>query len=235
MRKVLQTEGRKVMTEIEAIKQRHSVRQYIDKRIEQEKVEQLKAFIAECNEAGNINMQFIEDAEDTYNRLLNRAMGLGSAPSVILCVGPDDETVDERIGYYGEKVVLFAQRIGLNTCWAGTFNRKNTLAEVNEGEKLVISIAIGYGENNGKHRKSKPKEQVIVGHGKKPSWFNYGVEMALMAPTAINQQKFAIKYNEDDESVEIIDKGGIMGKVDKGIVKYHFEIGAEYAKRRGAR
>ena len=33
------------------------------------------------------------------------------------------------------------------------------------------------------------------------------------------------KINED-ESVEFVDKGGFFSKVDLGIVKYHFEIGA---------
>ena len=51
-------------------------------------------------------------------------MGLGSAPSVIACVGKDDDTLDQRVGYYGEKLVLELQKMGLNTCWAGTFNRK---------------------------------------------------------------------------------------------------------------
>ena len=53
--------------------------------------------------------------------------------------------------------------------------------------------------------------------------------MALLAPTAINQQKFEIRLNEDD-SVSFIDKGGIHSKTDLGIVKYHFEVGAAYAK-----
>ena len=49
--------------------------------------------------------------------------------------------------------------------------------------------------------------------------------MALLAPTAINQQKFVIKL-ADGEKVEFIDKGGPFSKVDIGIVKCHFEIGS---------
>lgn len=58
----------------------------------------------------------------------------------------------------------------------------------------------------------------------KPEWFIEGVKMALLAPTAVNQQKFEIALKGDD--FEIIDKGGILSKIDKGIVKYNFEIGA---------
>mgnify|MGYP004566618333 FL=1 len=214
------------MSEIDAIKERHSVRNYEAKRIEADKVEKIRAKIEELNKEGNLHLQFMEDAGKTYNKLFNKVAGLGSAPSVIACVGIDDETLEQRVGYYGEKLVLFIQELGLNTCWAGTFNEKNIGAEVGDGEKLVISIAVGYGKDKGKPHKSKSPEQVIEAKGDRPYWFNKGVDMALLAPTAINQQKFTIRLNED-ESVDFVDKGGIFSQVDLGIVRCHFEIGAE--------
>ena len=80
--------------------------------------------------------------------------------------------------------------------------------------------------SEGKPHKSKSPEQVIEAKGDRPYWFNKGVDMALLAPTAINQQKFTIRLNED-ESVDFVDKGGIFSQVDLGIVRCHFEIGAE--------
>ena len=216
------------MTDIEAIRQRHSVRQYKPDRIEAEKAALITAKIAELNKEGDLHLQFVEDAEKTYNKLFNRVSGLGTAPSVIACVGKDDASLDQRVGYYGEKLVLYAQQIGLNTCWTGTFNRKNIAADIPDGERLVISIAIGYGKDPGRARKSKSKEQVSDASGASsshPEWFETGVEAALLAPTAINQQKFLIKLNAD-ESVEFIDKGGVLSQVDLGIVKCHFEIGS---------
>lgn len=213
------------MNEIDAIRQRHSVRQYKADRIEEEKVALIKAKIDELNAEGNLNLQFIEDAEKTYNKLFNRVSGLGSAPSVIACVGKDDKSLDQRVGYYGEKLVLYAQTLGLNTCWTGTFNRKNISADIPDGERLVISIAIGYGKDPGKERKTKSKEQLSEASTQRPEWFDKGVEMAMLAPTAINQQKFLIKLN-DDESVAFIDKGGVLSQVDLGIVKCHFEFGS---------
>lgn len=213
------------MNEKEAILARHAVRNYKPDKIETEKVSMLKEKILELNKEGGLHLQFIEDAGNTYNRLLNRAMGLGSAPSVIACVGKDADDLEQRIGYYGEKLVLFAQTLGLNTCWAGTFNKKNINAVVPQGERLVISIAIGYGKDQGRDRKSKEATQVSEAVGNRPAWFDEGVKMALLAPTAINQQKFLIRLNED-ESVTFVDKGGPFSKVDLGIVKCHFEIGA---------
>ena len=214
------------MSEIDAIKERHSVRNYEAKKIEADKVEKIRAKIEELNKEGNLHLQFMVDAGKTYNKLFNKVAGLGSAPSVIACVGIDDETLEQRVGYYGEKLVLFIQELGLNSCWAGTFNQKNIGAEVGDGEKLVISIAVGYGKDKGKPHKSKGPEQVIEAKGDRPYWFNKGVDMALLAPTAINQQKFTIRLNED-ESVDFVDKGGIFSQVDLGIVRCHFEIGAE--------
>ncbi len=106
-----------------------------------------------------------------------------------------------------------------------TFNRKNIDAVIVDGERLVICIAVGYGKDQGKPHRSKTAEQVTQGRADRPEWFNNGVEMALLAPTAVNQQKFTIKLNDDD-TVDFIDNGGILSRVDLGIVRCHFEIGA---------
>ena len=214
------------MTEREAILQRHSVRAYQDKKIEAEKVAQIQEKITELNAAGNLCLAFIEDAGRTYGKLLNRLTGIASAPSIVACVGPDAEDLDQRVGYYGQQLVLFLQQLGLNTCWTGTFDRNNAPVEVASGERLVIAIAVGYGQTSGKIRKSKTPIQVAPQYETAPEWFQSGVELALLAPTAINQQKFEIRLNED-ESVEFVDKGGILSQVDLGIIKYHFEVGAE--------
>lgn len=214
------------MNEIEAIRQRHSVRAYKDEPIAFELQMELKTLLQEINEVSGLNFQFLEDAEKTFTKLLNRALGLGSAPSVIACMGPDKDDLDEQIGYWGEKIVIMAQMMGLNTCWAGTFSREKIPVTVPNGQKLAIVIAIGYGANPGRVRKSKTPQQVSVAHKDAPEWFTFGVEMALLAPTAINQQKFEIVLNEDD-SVSFVDKGGVLSKIDLGIVKYHFEVGAQ--------
>lgn len=214
------------MTEIEAIRARHSVRNYKSQRIEEETAAKIRVKIEELNRESGLHLQYIEDAGKTYNKLLNRSAGLDSAPSVIACVGREDiKDLDEKVGYYGEKLVLFAQNLGLNTCWAGIFSRKKIPVVINPGEKLVISIAIGYGENQGQNHKSKPVDQISQTVGERPEWFENGVEMALLAPTAMNQQKYMIELNED-ESVDFTDKGGFFSKVDLGIVKCHFEIGS---------
>lgn len=213
------------MTEIQAVYARHSVRAYENRAIEPEKQQKLEALCAQANAEGNLHLQFLADAGKTFSRLLSKAMGLGSAPSVIACVGPDDSTLDQRVGYYGERIVLAAQQMGLNTCWAGTFSKENIPAQIESGERVVLVIAIGYGATQGKSRRSKKPEQVSNVTESSPEWFRKGVELALLAPTAVNQQKFEITL-EPDQSITFTDKGGILSKVDLGIIQYHFELAA---------
>ena len=59
-----------------------------------------------------------------------------------------------------------------------------------------------------------------------PDWFRAGVEAAMTAPTAINQQKFMLTLMRDGATVKAAAGLGPYAKMDLGIVKYHFEIGA---------
>lgn len=212
------------MTELEALYQRHSVRNYTDKKIEKEKIEELSRLIEEVNAESGLHIQLVEDAGKTFNRLLNKFAGLGSAPSVIACIGKKESGLEEKLGYYGQKIVLAAQILGLNTCWAGTFNKNNVPAEIKADERLVIVIALGYGATQGKERKTKTAEDISNCTSSSPEWFRKGVDAALKAPTAINQQKFRIELKDNDE-VTFTDLGGVFSKTDLGIVKYNFEVG----------
>lgn len=215
------------MNEMQAMMERHSVRTYQDKKLTAEDEGKLRAVIEQVNRESGLDFVLANDAGKTFTKLLNRALGLGSAPAVIACMGKDCDELDEKIGYWGEKIVLSAQMMGLNTCWAGTFSREKIPVSVKEGNRLVIVIAVGYGANPGRVRKGKTAPQVSNCTSASPAWFKAGVEAALLAPTAINQQKFDITLN-DDGSVTFTDKGGVLSKIDLGIVKYHFEVGSKY-------
>lgn len=55
-----------------------------------------------------------------------------------------------------------------------------------------------------------------------PDWFSKGMEAALLAPTAMNQQKFYITLENGKVSAKA--GRGFYTKMDLGIVKYHFEV-----------
>ena len=83
---------------------------------------------------------------------------------------------------------------------------------------------MGYGATQGVPHKSKTLQDVVKAEAPLPDWFQDGVKAALLAPTAMNQQKFMFTLKDNQVSV----KAGIgfYAKIDLGIVKYHFEIGA---------
>ena len=97
-----------------------------------------------------------------------------------------------------------------------------------DGEKLVCLIAIGYGNTQGAEHRNKSIDDVTVvkADGDTPKWFTSGVEAALLAPTAMNQQKFKFTLHPDGRTVTAKAGLGFFSKVDLGIAKYHFEAGA---------
>ena len=84
-------------------------------------------------------------------------------------------------------------------------------------------IALGYGETQGVMHKSKSMTDVAKSEGQMPDWFKHGVQAALLAPAAMNQQKFVFTLQGDQVSAKA--GMGFYTKLDLGIVKYHFEIG----------
>ena len=208
----------------EAIKERHSVRQYKDIMIPEERKKELNELIRACNEDSGLRMQLIADEPECFDTFLAHYGRFTNVQNYIAIVGPKAmPDLDERAGYYGQKVVLAAQMMGLNTCWvAGTYGRGKCKAEIGAGEKIVCVIAIGYGENPGTKHKSKPLEKICkVPLEEMPVWCKNGVKAAMMAPTAMNQQKFSITL-KGDEPVITAGRGPMTG-IDLGIVKYNFE------------
>ena len=144
----------------EAIVARHSVRKYIDKEIPDHVVKALQDKIAECNKLGQLNIQLVLNETKAFTGMLSYGKFRG-VKHYLAMVGKKADDLDERIGYYGEQLVLLSQTLGLNTCWVGLSYRKVPEAyAVAPGEKLVCMIALGYGETQGVSHKIKKVEDV---------------------------------------------------------------------------
>lgn len=209
---------------MEVIRSRHSVRQYLDKPIPQEIRKQLDACAAALNREGGLHMQILYDEPECFNSRMAHYGKFDNANNYIAMVGRKSDGLEERCGYYGEVLVLKAQELGLNTCWVALTHGKSK-AVVGAGEKEVIMIALGYGKTQGVAHKGKTASDVSNMTSESPAWFKQGIEAALHAPTAINQQKFRIELDGN----RVTAKSGFLGpclKVDLGIVKCHFELGA---------
>lgn len=209
----------------EAMKERHSVRQYKSQPLSTEAVSAMQAEIDACNHESGLHIQLVTDEPKAFDSFMAHYGKFKGVRNYIALIGKKDSELDEKCGYYGERLVLKAQQLGLNTCWvAMTYSKVKTAFSIDSGEKLCVVIAIGYGDTQGVPHKSKTFEEVVKTDGQMPDWFRSGVETALLAPTAMNQQKFM--FTLDGNKVTAKAGKGFYTKLDLGIVKYHFEIGA---------
>ena len=221
------------MTIQEAIEARHSVRAYTGQPLAADVVEVLEEKIRELNEKGHLHMQLIRNETKAFQGKLAKYGKFRGVNDYIVMAGQKADDLDERVGYYGEQLVLLAQTLGLNTCWVGlSYSKVPGTYVLEAGEVIEAYISIGYGETQGVSHKLKSVEQVSNANDLTPSWFRQGVEAALLAPTAVNQQKFFFEYipARDGKPVRVLAKRSfsLIGftQMDLGIAKCHFEIGA---------
>lgn len=209
----------------EAMKKRHSVRTYTAQKITGDVKEKLQQMLTQCNGESGLHMQLVLEKPKAFDSFMAHYGKFSGVQNYIALVGPKGDKLEELCGYYGEKIVLYAQQLGLNTCWVGlTYSKVKGAFQIGAGEKLCCVIALGYGSTQGSSHKSKSVEAVSQVEGAMPDWFRRGVEAALLAPTALNQQKFQFSLSGNQVSVEA--GRGFYSKVDLGIAKYHFELGA---------
>lgn len=206
---------------IQVMEQRHSVRQYEDRQIEPEKRAALLKELGEINRESGLHIQILFDEPKCFDSMMAHYGKFTGVQNYIALVGPKGASLEEKCGYYGERLVLLAQSLGLNTCWVAMTHGKSA-AKVGSGEKEACLIALGYGKNQGVPHKSKALSDVTKVDGTMPEWFERGMEAVMLAPTAMNQQKFVFELSGDKVSANV-SGFGFYSKMDLGIVKYHFE------------
>jgi len=209
------------MTLQEAMKARHMVRKYTDKAIPADIVAKLNDRVKQNNEQYGLSIKLMINDGSAVPGMIKLILAKG-VNNFFIMAGPAG--ADEKCGYCGADLMLYAQTLGLNTWWVGgTYNRKGA-AEKSEGATPVGIIAVGYGQTQGIQHKMKKAEDVSTYVGDIPDWFKEGVDAALLAPTALAKQAFIMKG--EGGTVHIDCDNGIFSGVDTGLVKYHFELGA---------
>lgn len=221
------------MTLSEAILARHSVRAYTDLPITGDTLAVLQQKLDEVNAVAGLHVQLVLDEPKAFLCAMAKYGKFRGVKNYLVMAGKKADDLDERVGYYGEQLVILAQTLGLNTCWVGVSYSKTPGAFVlNEGEKVACVISIGYGETQGVSHKIKSPKDVSNASDITPRWFNEGVKAALLAPTAVNQQKFhfeCLDFGTNGKRLVEARRGtSIIGytQMDLGIAKLHFEIGA---------
>lgn len=215
------------MNKLELMKARHSVRRFTDKPLEEDAVSILRDEIDTCNKEGGLHIQLVTGEPEAFQAGKPSYGQFKGCKNYLAMVGPKGK--DESIGYYGERIVLKAMELGINSCWVAlTYKKGKADVKIGAGEKLYMVVALGYGENQGVAHKVKDITKVSDYKSGDPEWYKAGVEAALLAPTAMNQQKF--KFERSGDKVRAKAGLGFYTKTDLGIVKYHFELGADKGK-----
>ena len=216
------------MTLQEATLVRHSVRQYRNRPLTEEQAKILRQQIAESNAAKNLHMQLVLNDTKALSGILAKFLRFSGASNYIAMVGKQSPSLHENLGYEGERLVLLAQTLGLNTCWVGgTFSRNHNV-RVDHDEMYVAVIAIGHGLTQGKQHTSKPISTFADIDGK-PEWFRRGVECAMLAPSAMNRQNFhftLLPATSSLPTVKATSKIAAFAGIDLGIAKFHFQLAA---------
>ena len=221
-----------MLTLEEAIAARHSVRRYQPRTLAEDAEKALRKQAESLNRALGLHIQLVTNEPRAFGGLASYGAFRG-VRNYFVMAGPRTQGVEEQIGRAGEMLVLEAQRMGLNSCWAGlTYRKIGNAFTLNEGERVYCLIAVGYGADNGRVRRSKRPQDVSDWTPAAPEWYLRGIEAALLAPTAVNQQKFRFRLLAPEaegcprvEARRLFSLAGYT-RIDLGIAKLHFEIGA---------
>ncbi len=210
----------------EAIATRHTVRKFDGRPLGEAERASLEERIARLSQEHGTHMVLVHDDGHAFGTLLRLAWARGVQDYVAL-MDPEDGSLDEALGWCSSDLMLHAQTLGLNSWWVGgTFNRSGAsrAAGMAQGEGLVGIVCVGHGLDQGRSHRSKRPDQVSSYAGEEPEWFKAGVEAALLAPTAINRQAFALEGS--GRTVRASYAPGVLCNVDLGIVRHHFELAA---------
>lgn len=215
------------METMELMKARHSVRRFTDQPLDTAAVTALQAEIDACNRESGLHIQLITNEPEAFQAGQPSYGQFKGCRNYLAIVGPKGR--DEAAGYYGERVVLKALELGIHSCWVALTYKKGKAQDVERaGEKRYLVVALGYGETDGSAHKVKVITEISDYKNGDPDWYLAGLEAALLAPTAMNQQKF--RFERSGDKVTAKPGLGFYTKIDLGIVKYHFELGSGKGK-----
>lgn len=224
------------MTLLEASAVRISRRAYISELIGDEKKAELLKIIADISARSGLRIELMEDGEKCFSLIKSYGMFSGVKSYFALIGNSDDPKMHEKVGYYGEELVLEATCLGLGTCWvAGSYDKGSVSLKLGEKEALACVISVGEIKEteNFKEKllsgiiktKRKSPEEMSIGYATAPEWFRKGVECAVNAPSARNKQPVTFEYSDGGATARV--NGSFsFNKIDLGIAEYHFELGS---------
>ncbi len=220
------------------INERVSRRKYLKTEMEPSVEKMLRDYIQGINQKANVNMQLVVNEEEAFKGFRKSFGMFSGVRNYVALVGKaNDDLLVEKLGYYGEQVVLYATALGLGTCWVGgTFDRSSCKVGLSAGESVICVITVGNVDKKRGikedfistmiHRKTKEKEQLYISDTTIPDWFSEGITAVQKAPSAVNRQPVTFTYKDQKVAAFVEDIKSQGFALDLGIAKLHFELGA---------
>lgn len=157
---------------------------------------------------------------------------------LVLIANDADQNSAEKLGYYGDLMLLVATDLGLGSCFVGgTFDKTKVPVELAPAERIIATISLGYVSDEPRrkermirgllHRRSKTIEQMSRTDEKPPSWFTAGMEAVRKAPSAVNRQPVTVDYRNGMVTASVDSSNDLSLLMDLGCAKAHFAVGAQ--------
>ena len=240
------------MNILEAIRSRRSVRTFDGTQLSPQDVKMILEF-AESAE-NPYGLPIIWKILDAKKHGLNSPVIIGTDTFIAGKMGRGLHA-EEAFGYTFEKIVLFAETLGIGTTWiAGTMNRGafERAMEVSDGEVMPCVSPLGYPAKKMSLREAMMRKGIKAdrrlnneelffdGSFDKPlSKGSAGklfeaLEAVRLAPSAVNKQPWRCVYRdnkmhfyEKHSRGYVSENGWDLQKIDLGIALCHFELAAK--------
>lgn len=201
---------------IEFLESRHSVREYVDHRIEDDKRVEITDLVDEINREHGTHFEVFFDKPEAFKSIIARHTIKGCQNIIVFYHHDPVEA-----GYYSAKIMLKLHEMGLSSCYVGASYKKSMFEK--DDETIQCALAFGYGANAGHPHKNKDIDKLIKVEGKKPNNFDLVVRAAMSAPTAMNLQRFKIIAKDNRIDTELTSKS-FFAEFDYGIIRYYVDL-----------
>lgn len=222
------------MTVEQVVAARVSRRSYLPDKLDGAQKARFETLAARMAAAG-VRIGLVEDGAAAFARF-GKSYGMFSGVhSFFALIGrTDDPAAGEKLGYFGELLVLEACAMGLGTCWVGgTYDAAACPCALGAGEKLFCIVTVGRcAQKRGvkealvyrfAHRGTKDLEELFTSETPVPAWFLEGMQAVRRAPSALNRQPVQFRYEEGAVSASVPDLAQHRD-LDLGIAKAHFAL-----------
>jgi len=186
------------MDDKEAVIVRHSRRAYLNQPLDSKLLDNLAGWIETINVQQGLSIRAVFDRPDLFGGFLRSYGLLNGVRHFLVMAGPkNDSNLFEKLGFFGEHLVLEMTKANLGTCWVGgSFDQKKIGCLIQPGEQLAAVITFGHTPPHDTpreqlihgitHRKKHALESILTTDGSEPAWFHEAMDFVLRSPSAVN-------------------------------------------------